>query len=173
MKRTALYLLPILLSVTAHAQVMKKYAISNSGCQAYFYCDPGGFGYSYSEDSSVVWTGECEQGEVKYGCICVKLSQPTSDLQSAEDLLVSYLDYLKDMFEIEESTGYGKGHRLQNREDTRGIIDYWKDSDGNQWKIKAWSDGKFIGVLYTYSQKELNDSKTDLYLNGFRFQGMK
>jgi len=108
----------------------------------------------YSQDSSKVYTAECVKDEVHYGIICVKLLTPAVDLSSAEELVVSYLDYLKVDFEIASSAGYGKGHRLNSNENTRGITDYWTDKENVNWKVKAWTDSKFIVVLYANSKKE-------------------
>jgi hypothetical protein len=154
-------------------QPIKKYAISNTGCAAYFYCNPGTFELSYSDDSSKVYTAECENAEVSYGVIGVELKEPNNNMAASEDLLISYLDYLKTAFKITSSAGYGKGHRLKNREDTRGVIDYWTDEEKNNWKIKGWTDGKFIAVMYAYSKKELPDSRVNLFLDGFRLPGMQ
>ena len=90
----------------------------------------------------------------------------------AEDLVISYLDYLKVSFEISNAAGYGKGHRMNDNENARGIIDYWQDKEKANWKIKAWTDGKFIAVMYAKSKKELPETKVEVFLNGFRFQGM-
>lgn len=84
--------------------------------------------------------------------ICIKLKEAVEDIQQAEDISICYLDYLKKTFDIVSATGYGKGHRLQGKENTRGIIDCWKDKEGYGWKIKAWTEGKFIGVLYVYAK---------------------
>ena len=69
---------------------------------------------------------------------------------------------------ITKSAGYGKGHRLKDNENTRGVIDYWEDNDKNNWKVKGWTDGKFICVLYAYSSKELPEQKVNVFLDGFR-----
>ena len=153
------------------AQVLKKTAISNSGCSVYTYCTIP-FEKQYSEDSSLLYVGECVKDEVSYGVICVKLLQPSGDLTKAEDMLVDYLDYLKTSFGITKAAGYGRGNRLSSKENTRGIIDYWEDKEKNNWKIKAWTDGKFIGVLYGYSLKELPEPKLNVFLDSFRFPGM-
>lgn len=153
------------------AQSLKKYPISNSGCSFYTYCETK-FDQTKSPDSSLVYTGDCINNEVTYGVICIKLLQPVSDLLMAEDLLIAYLDYLKGTLEIKKAAGYGKGHRLNNNENTRGIIDYWEDAEFNKWKIKAWTDGKFIGFMYGYSKKELPEQKMNVFLDGFRMPGM-
>jgi hypothetical protein len=126
-----------------------------------------------SEDSSKVYTGECTFGDITYGVICVKLLQQVSDLTMAEDLLISYCDFLKKNFNIQKAAGYGKGHRLNNNGSTRGILDYWQDEENTNWKIKAWTDGKFIGFLYTYSKKEIPEYKVNVYLDGFRLPETK
>jgi hypothetical protein len=155
----------------SNAQVLKKIPVSNSGCSLYTYCDFK-IDQAYSEDSSLVYTGECEKDQVSYGVICVRLKISQDDLDGAEESLIGYLDYLKSSFGILKSAGYGKGHRLADNEKTRGVLDYWEDSDKNNWKIKGWTNGKYIAVLYGYSAKELPETKLNVFLDGFRFPGM-
>ena len=156
----------------SYAQMLKKTPIDNSGCSLYSFCDLK-FNTQKSEDSSVIYTSECEKDKMNYGVICVKLSESVNDLNVAEGLLISYLDYLKSSFNITQSVGYGKGHRLKNDENTRGVIDYWEDKDKNNWKVKGWTNGKFIGVLYGYSSIQLAESKLNIFLEGFRFPDTK
>ena len=171
MKRISFLLASSICFFISEAQTFKKVPISNSGCSLYTYCDFK-FETEYSEDSSQVFVSECEKDALTYGIICVKLSQTADDLDRAENSMISYLDYLKSSFNIVKSTGYGKGHKLNHDESTRGILDYWEDTDKNNWKVKAWTNGKFIGVLYGFSAKELNETKLNLFLDGFRFPGM-
>jgi hypothetical protein len=175
MKKLTILTAFILSIVYSNAQSLKKVPIrdsaGNSGCYVYTYCDFR-FETEYSNDSSLVYVSECVKDEVSYGVICVKLQQPSDNLDRAEESLISYLDYLKTSFNIQKSAGYGKGHRLAKNENTRGVLDYWEDNEKNKWKIKAWTDGKYIGVLYGYSAKELNETKLNVYLESFRFPGM-
>lgn len=158
--------------ILSHAQSFKKVPIrdslNNSGCFLYSWCDFQ-FKTEYSQDSSLVFVSECDKDGLKYGVIGIKLRAAFENLDQAQESLISYLDYLKTSFKITKSAGYGKGHRLNNNENTRGVIDYWEDSDKNNWKIKGWTNGKYIGVLYGYSPKELPESKLNIYLDGFRF----
>lgn len=146
---------------------LKKVPISGSGCSIYTFCEFK-FEQEYSQDSSEVYTSECKKDEVTYGVICVKLKDAADDIERAEESMINYLDYLKTSFGITKSTGYGRGHRLNNNEKTRGVIDYWEDAEKNNWKIKAWTDGKFIAVLYGYSLKELPEQKLNVFLDSFR-----
>jgi len=171
MKKTILPFL-LLISSTVFSQSLKKYPVSKSGCSYYNYCDAK-FDISKSTDSSDIYTGECVAADVTYGIICVKLLNPVADLQMAEDLLIAYMDFLKQNFEITSAAGYGKGHRLNSNENTRGIIDYWKDKDNNNWKVKGWTDGKYIGVLYAYNLKTLPEQKVNVFLDGLRLPEAK
>ena len=171
MKIILSFTLSFLCTFTGFTQSLKKYPIGNSGCSLYIYCEPK-FTVEKSTDSSLVYTGECVKDDISYGIVCVKLLNPVSDLTMAEDLVISYLDYLKENFNIINAAGYGKGHRLNNKENTRGILDYWEDKDKDKWKIKAWTDGKFIGFMYAYSKKELPEAKVNVFLDSFRLPGM-
>ena len=144
--KAILFLLLALASLNSLSQSLKKYPVSNSGCSLYMYCPPK-FDFDYSQDSSKVWTAECEVAEVSYGIICIKLFSPIDSLNAAEEMMISYLDFLKADFHVKESVGYGKGHILNKNPKTKGVLDYWKDTEGNNWKVKGWTDGKFIGVL--------------------------
>jgi hypothetical protein len=171
MKTTFLLSFLVIATIAANGQSLKKYPISTSGCSLYSYCDAK-YDVDLSEDSSKVYTGECMVADVSYGVICVKLLTPVTDLTMAEDLVISYLDYLKVSFDIKKAAGYGKGHRLNNNENTRGILDYWEDKNLDKWKVKAWTDGKFIGFMYAYSKKELPETKVNVFLESFRLPGM-
>jgi hypothetical protein len=172
MRKITLLLLGLWIFFLSPAQTIKKYPIGSSGCSAYFFCDPGNFNESFSEDSSKVYTGECISGETRYGLICVQLIQAVVNIDDAEGLLVNYLDYLKTAFKITSAMGYGKGHRLRNKENFHGIIDYWKDENQNNWKVKGWTDGKYIAVLYAFSPKELSEEKANVFLDGILIKGM-
>jgi len=157
----------------SYGQSLKKYPIGISGCSLYMLCDPGKFEVSYSPDSSTVFTGECKPDSNSYGLICVKLKEPVASGNIAEDIMLSYMDYLKTAFKIKSSAGYGKGHTMEKNPDVKGIIDYWTDESGDEWYVKAWTDGKFIAFLYVYGKGKIQNSpKHDVFLNGFRFPGM-
>lgn len=172
MQKLLLILTAWLCAGSLFGQSLKKYPIGNTGCSAYFFCDPGTFDVKKSPDLSDVYTGECKTDETFYGIICVKLSEPINDMQDAEDVLGHYMDFLKGQLNIVSAMGYGKGHRLKDREDTRGMIDYWKDKDDNNWKVKGWTNGSFIAVMYVYNATEVPESKANVFLNSLLFKGM-
>ena len=174
MKTILITFIIILIVQFSFGQSLKRYPVGSSGCSIYTFCDPGTFDISYSDDSSTVYTGECDTPDsLTYGVICVKLKQPANAGQEAEDLMIAYLDYLKTAFNIVSSAGYGKGHTMERKTDARGVIDYWKDDKKDEWKIKSWTDGKIIAVMYVYANGNLDETKKiNVFLNGFRFPGM-
>lgn len=166
--KTFLFILLFITTYSVQAQTLKKYTIGSSGCSLSNYC-PSKFTLDYSEDSSKVYTGECEVSGVTYGVICIQLLNEITDLTDAEVLMISYISHLKGSFNIIKSAGYGYGHTVKDRpDDTRGVIDYWTDSAGDQWKIKSYTDGRFIGFMYAYSKKALPEQKVNVFLDSFR-----
>ncbi len=165
-------MLCILFAGNVYSQSLKKYPVSNSGCSAYFFCDPGTFQLEKSPDSSDVYTGECSKDSVSFGIICVKVKDKITDLQTSEDVLIQYLDYLKGSLKITSAAGYGKGHKLKNRDDIRGVIDYWVDGDAVNWKVKGWTNGKYIAVMYVYTKGNVPETKANIFLDGLMFPGM-
>jgi hypothetical protein len=148
-------------------------AISNTGCTVQVFCFPGRFDAYDLEDGSTVYADDCEKDGITYGIYCVKLKTPVPDLQAAEDTIISYLDFLKLDYGIVKAKGYDKGHQLNKNAKTSGVKDSWEDADKNKWKLKAWTNGYFICVLFVYSSKELPEKKTEIFLEGVRFPGMK
>lgn len=169
MKKQILLIVCLAISWSLSSQVIKKYYAANTGCCVYMYCDPGTFSLDLSPDSSEVYTGTCDIDSVTYTVILVKFKSKVESIDAAEDVVVSYLDYLKSAFKINKSVGYGKGNRLNNDENTRGVVDYWEDTSGNHIKIKGWTNGAFIGVLMVTSNAEINEDKVNFFLNGLRF----
>jgi hypothetical protein len=147
--------------------------ISNTGCTVQVICFPGRFDAYDLEDGSTVYADECEKDYVTYGIYCVKLKRSIPNLDNAEDTITAYLDFMKLDYGIIESKGYDKGHKLNKDETTRGVFDKWEDTDKQKWKVRAWTNGNFICVLYVHSTKELPEKKTELFLNGLRFPGMQ
>ncbi|MEO7923114.1 MAG: hypothetical protein ABIR30_05500 [Chitinophagaceae bacterium] len=159
--------------INSHAQDPTRVAISVTGCTVEVYCFPGRFDAYDLDDGSTVYADECEKNGVTYGINCIKLKKPVMNLAAAEDTAIALLDFMKLDFGIVRAKGYDKGHKLNKDNNTRGVYDTWEDADKHKWKVKAWTNGNFICVLYMHSAKELPDKKTEIFLEGLRFPGMK
>src|SRR4029078_5906483 len=75
---------------------LQRTNIGTTGLSAYLPQGFPEFSVSASEDGSQVHTGELEQGGFLYGAIGLRFAAPLdADPESWEELLVSYLDYMK------------------------------------------------------------------------------
>jgi hypothetical protein len=145
--------------------------IGTSGLSAYL---PPGFPEltaAPSEDGSQVHAGELEQGGFVYGVIGLRFATPLDDdPESHEQLLVTYLDFLKTQLGVTEAAGYGLGHQLESEPSARGVIDYWKDASGRQLAIKGWVTQTHLAVLYIAGPTEYPVfNAQQIYLDGIRF----
>lgn len=150
-----------------------KFYIGSSGCSivapGYMITDS-----TYSEDSSLIYSGEIALDSFHFFIILVEIKNPIPDSGLArETVLVNYLDHLKSSFSITESVGYGRGHTLPGYDQALGVLDYWKDEFGDSWSVKGWTDGRILAVLGIYGPVPYpNPSIESVYLNGFRFPDM-
>ncbi|MEP7238865.1 MAG: hypothetical protein ABI685_13395, partial [Ferruginibacter sp.] len=135
------------------------------------YCEPV-FGITYSGDSAKVYTSECGSNGIYYMVICMELKRAITPVSKAETALINYVNLLKTQFKVVSSMGYKTGDMLKGKENTRGIMDYWKDDEQFNWKIKGWTDGRFIAVLLTYSKKDLPETTVNPFLDGLSLKGM-
>ena len=173
MRKITTLLFTLFLGVPVYAQDGTKVAISNTGCTIQVFCFPGRFDAYDLEDGSTVYADDCQKEAVTYGVYCVKLKKAIPDLNAAQDTMVTYLDFLKLDLGIVKGKGYDRGHKLNKDDNTRGIKDTWEDADKIKWKVRAWTNGQFICILHVHSSKELPDKKTEVFLEGLRFPGMK
>lgn len=160
----------LLSCVVANAQsATGTAAIANTGCTVQVFCFPGRFDTYDLEDGSTVYADDCEKEGIVYGIYCVKLKKELSLSGAAEDSAMAYLDFLKLDYGIVSAKGYEKGYRLRKNENTRGIADSWEDADKHKWKLRAWTNGRFICILYVHSEKEMSEKRILPFLEGLQF----
>jgi hypothetical protein len=152
-----------------------KTPVGDSGTFIYLPGAPVDQTVSYSPDSSKVYTIEAvdsSQGaSYRFGAIVVNLNNV--DLKDMEEeMLTQYMDYLKGMFGVKESAGYGKGHTLSTHPTAKGVLDYWLDTEGTHWKVKGWAAESTLFVLFIYGPEDYpNVNVSELFFNGARFRG--
>ncbi len=148
----------------------QKVAIGNSGAYAYMPgpCDPAVL--EKSPDSSLVYTMNTVVDNFVFDVVLVKLNVYVAP-QEVEPLLESYLDFLKTPLEIVSAAGYGKGHTLTTHPAAKGILDYWKDKDGNEVKVMGWADTQYIAVMIITGKTTPNLGVSDVFMKGIRFPG--
>lgn len=168
----ALAFFPVFLLAQTDVPRLSKMPIGESGCSAYFPEGMPAFEASKSEDGADVYTAEMQLGNYTFGCIAVKFSEPFSDASpdDMEELLLGYLNYLQEQFEITSSAGYGTGHVQEGLPDVRGVIDFWEDDDGFKHAVKGWVNQKYLGIMYIGGYEDYpNFNVQQMYLDGFRF----
>lgn len=150
---------------------LQRTNIGTTGLSAYLPVGFPEFAVAPSEDGSRVHTGELAQGGFVYGAIGLRFAAPLEDgPESWEQLLISYLDFLKAQLGVTGAAGYGLGHRLESEPSARGVIDYWEDASGTQYAIKGWVTQTHLAVLFIAGPAEYPVlTAQQLYLDGIRF----
>lgn len=172
--KTGLFLLVISCVFTIYSQEpvprFQKYSVLETGC-SYYLPDSVDFELSHSEDGADVIVGEVLFGDFHFSTITVKF---TEDMEPTDEdlpvLVEAYLSYLMETMDIVESAGIGWGHTLESNPNAIGAIDYWVDSEGTQFSVKAWCDEDFLGILFLYGNEDYPYFNAEqIFLDGFRF----
>lgn len=99
--------------------------------------------------------------------ICVDMNQQYS-LTEAGEMLQSYIDRLRGPFYILHNTGI-HDEADWNSETSKTIVDYWQDYRKKDWKVKGYTNGKTLAVLYVKNIGNVDVKKQDLFLDSFHF----
>lgn len=110
---------------------------------------------------------EFREKAVSYGIICVEM-QIEYSLEEAKKMLISYIDQLKSPLHILHNTGIDDDADW-NSETSRTIVDYWQDRNKKDWKVKGYTNGKTLAVLYVKNIGNANVRKQDYFLDSFHF----
>jgi hypothetical protein len=167
----ATFLVMLLIPFYTFSQSWESFEIGGSECTAYFPYAPE-WELSMAEDSSLVWVGEVNAGDIYYGVICVEFYEPFYEADEDDLLYVAedYLDYLRGEFNIISQTGYETGYWMDSNEDATGIADSWEDNEGDPWVVMTWIDPFNMAVLYIYSSPENSPfPNKEFFFNSFRF----
>ena len=152
---------------------MQKTRIGHSSCMAYLPSKDTTcvMEEQSSPDGSKVYSMDVRYGGYSFSVIAVELKDLTlNQWEEKDQLLSSYLDYLKEEFQIRKAVGYGKGHRMEDDAQAAGMIDFWEDENGEQWAVKGWAGKNQLGILMLHGKKEYPYlSVQNMFLNGFRF----
>lgn len=174
MQSTRTILSILVLSLIAQmglAQVPRfaKYPVAETGAFAYMPKEVV-FEPSESEDGSIVYTAETEFAGIKYMAVVVKLNENLGEEPVVwEDLLISYMDFLREVIQIESWADPGKGHTLDSHPKAVGVINYGGNADGTEYAFKGWADDAMLAVLIVEYKDEMNYNVQQMFLNGFRF----
>jgi hypothetical protein len=66
-------------------------------------------------------------------------------------------------------TGLSYGYTHPGDESIFGFTEYWQDKEGLDWKVKAWTNGQVMTVLYIRNIGRVKLKDQDSYLDGISF----
>jgi len=145
--------------------------LGDLGVSAYLPRGFPSFEASKSEDGSEMRVGELVDGGFVFSCIAVRFKDPMEGTgDQLEELLISYLNHLQTVFEVVDSTGYGRGYTLESDPAARGVLDYWQDSEERDIAVMGWITPTHIIVLTIGGKGEYpHFNAQQMYLRGARF----
>lgn len=140
----------------------KNYFIRNTGCSVSLLQN---FDSCTTAFGDKLYCSKFSEKKVGYGIICIKLKQ-CYETEEAKELLGNYINKLKGSFSIVHNTG------LQNctgRNPVTTMIDYWRDAEEKDWKVKGYTNGKVMAVLYVKNIGLAETKKQEFFLDSFKF----
>ena len=145
---------------------VKNQLIGDTGCSALLATDDE-LEYSLTSSGDKLYFHEFKEKKVTYGLICVQMSHEYN-LPEAERMLSTYIDQLKGPLYILHNTGIHQDVDW-NSESSRTIVDYWQDFQKKDWKVKGYTNGKVLAVLYVKNIGHAEVRKQDHFLDSFHF----
>lgn len=146
-------------------QKIKSQLIGSTGCSALLADEK--LQASETNSGDLLYFHEFKEQKVSYGMICVQMKEEYS-LDEATEMLVSYIEQLRGPFYALYNTG-SLEDKDWNSTGTRTIVDYWQDYNKKDWKVKGYTNGKVLAVLYVKNISQVEVSKQDLFLDSFHF----
>ena len=149
------------------APKFKRYIIGKTGCTSLLLSTETTLHVQSTHDGERVYFYEHAVKDVTYGLITVHMQQRHSQVQ-AERVLTQYVNSIRKPFGI----FYNTGTFTERGGDAVTLSDYWQDEEEVDWKVKGYSNGKIIAVLYVKNINNALSKEHDAYLNGFRFSSL-
>ena len=143
--------------------------IGNTGCSALLTTDSM-LDSTPTQSGDHLYFHEFKENNVSYGIICVQMNTDHS-LAEAEAMLREYIDKLKAPLHILHNTGI-HDEADWNTETSRTVADYWQDRHKKDWKVKGYTNGKVLSVLYVKNIGNVDVKKQDFFLDSFHFDAL-
>ena len=145
--------------------------IGSSSCSLSLPAEASHFTCTSTRTGDAMHFGEAmDASGVTYGVITICLHVPIPDGPSAQALLSTFMDALHPSFGVVHVSGAERDLPHCSCLQTRGISDYWQDSEGIDWKVKGWTNGRQVAVLYVRNINNADACTADIFLDSIRFQ---
>lgn len=159
----------LVLSYTSSRNFKRRF-ISNTGCSIRIPGETFRLDKTYSETGDQLFLSSVAKGKANYGFILARLHDKITEITEAEQVLFDFMEGLLDPLAIDHTTGMSAGHEHRFTKTARGMLEYWQDDEGNDWKVKGWTNGRFMALLYVKNFTEESIKEVDEFLNSFRFR---
>lgn len=156
------FLLTASLVLYKSAKKPRTIIIGDTNCSLLF-SPEAEFDFTQTDDGDQLYFAEYVDKKICYGVLCAQLSQPVS-LEEAQDVMVTYLNRLRQPFNALYNTGV---NFYPNAQACVTMIDYWQDENQLDWKVKGYTNGKTIAVLYVKNINDIAVEKQDEFLDSF------
>jgi hypothetical protein len=123
-----------------------------------------------TKTGDLVQVHEYKDNDATFGIITIRLKNWFSELQQAEPVLTEFMQQLQPTFAVQHTTG--RVVHYESQQTKIDITDYWQDVEGTDWKVKGWTDGKTMAVLYIRNIAQVPVEKESFFLNGMLFGRM-
>lgn len=122
-----------------------------------------------TEGGDKLYFHEFKESQTTFGLICISLHQEYS-LDEASAMLQNYMEKLHVPFTILHQTGI-QPETDWNSQASCALVDYWQDGECVDWKVKGYTDGRSLAVLYVRNIGPVDVARQDLFLDSFYFGG--
>jgi hypothetical protein len=140
--------------------------IGDTGCFLLF-AKSSPFEKRKTESGDDLYFNEFSEKGVTYGVICVEMKSEY-DPDDAIDMLARYMNQLRGPFFVFHQVGQERS-KDWNHASSITLVDYWQDARGVDCKVKGYTNGKTLAVLYVRNIGEAEVAKQEAFLDSFHF----
>lgn len=158
-----IFLLTASLVLYKSAKKPRRTFIGDTNCSVLFSPDAT-FDLSRSDEGDQLYFAEHTDKDITYGVLCASIHSRLT-LEEAGEVMTTYLNRLRKPFNAPYNTGVNRCENWVN--DCVTMVDYWQDADNLDWKVKGYTDGQTIAVLYVKNINEITVEKQDEFLDSF------
>jgi hypothetical protein len=141
--------------------------IADSGCSVQLTSGRISFETTETEEGDRLHYAEHWDRNVTYGILCATLSEDIG-VDEAQDVMINYINRLRGPFYAVHNIGPDLSGQ-KDAPEVISLVDYWQDGDGLDWKVKGYTNGSIIAVLYVRNINEVPVEKQDQFLDSFSF----
>ena len=151
---------------SASAKKSRKFLTSKTEIPDFIFSNPGFINTAQSENGDIMHMGECNENDVTYGLIRIQPKDNFENINDAATVLTSFMHRLQPAMNIKHS--FGLGSIDAGSQNTSCFADYWQDKDMIDWKVKGWTDGYALTVLYIRNIGNAKVEKEEIFFNEFK-----